>query len=46
LYNLSEDPSEKYNYAADHPDVLADIDRLKSEHSAGVVPVTCELDKI
>jgi arylsulfatase A-like enzyme len=36
LYNLSHDPSEQYNIAADHPDVLRDIEAMVAEHRANL----------
>ena len=38
LYHLGVDPSEKRNFAADHPDVLARIAEAVKAHQAGVVP--------
>lgn len=37
LYNLSVDPSEKYDIAADHPDVLQKIDAYVKEHQSDLV---------
>jgi len=36
LYNLSHDPSEQYNIAADHPEVLRDIAAMVAEHRANL----------
>ncbi len=36
LYHLGEDPSEQYNIAKDHPDVIADIRELVAEHEANL----------
>lgn len=36
LYHLGEDPSEQYNIAKDHPDVIADIRKLVAEHEANL----------
>lgn len=36
LYNLSHDPSEQYNIAAEHPDVLRDIEAMVAEHRANL----------
>jgi len=36
LYNLEHDPSEKYDVAADHPDVIARIRELVKKHEATV----------
>ena len=38
LYNLNEDPSEKFNLAATRPDVVAELKRIAEEHAKGVVP--------
>jgi len=32
LYNLSHDPSEQYNVAEDHPEVIAEIEAMVREH--------------
>jgi arylsulfatase A-like enzyme len=39
LYNLDQDPSEKYDVAEKHPGVLADLRKLADEHQKTVVPV-------
>lgn len=38
LFHLGRDPSEKRNVAADHADVLAEIQQAVKAHQAGVVP--------
>jgi hypothetical protein len=38
LYNLNEDPSEKFNLAATRPEITAQLMRLAEEHTQGVVP--------
>ncbi len=38
LYNVEEDPGEKFDIAAQHPDVIADIKAEVEKHLAGVVP--------
>ncbi len=45
LYNLNVDPSEKYNVAEQHPDVIAEIQSILKEHQASVVPVENQLEK-
>jgi arylsulfatase A-like enzyme len=45
LYNLSIDPSEKYNIADKHPDVIAEIKKVLEEHQKSVVPVENQLEK-
>ncbi len=37
LYNLEHDPSEKYNIAGKHPDILADIQREVESHNSKMV---------
>ena len=43
LYNLNRDPSEKYNVAADHPGVIAEIGREVEQNRATVKPVPSQL---
>ncbi len=45
LYNLNVDPSEKYNIADKHPEVIAEIQEILKEHLASVVPVENQLEK-
>jgi len=45
LFHLEHDPSEKYNVAKEHPEVIEDIRRLVERHQAGIVPVESQLDK-
>jgi len=45
LYNLDEDPSEKYDVAALYPDVIEDIKREAAKHLTTVKPVENQLDK-
>lgn len=45
LYHLEHDPSEKYNIAAMHPDVVERLTALAEKHIAGVEPVENQLDK-
>ena len=39
LYNLDEDPSEKFDIAAKHPEVMAELRRLADEHTKSVAQV-------
>ena len=39
LYNLDEDPGEKYDLAAQHPEIVAELRRLADAHKKTVVPV-------
>jgi len=45
LFNLNVDPSEKYNIAEQHPDVIADIQKTLKEHMVSVIPVENQLEK-
>jgi len=45
LYNLDHDPSEKWNVAAKHPEVIAEIRRIADEHKKAIPPVENQLDK-
>jgi arylsulfatase A-like enzyme len=38
LYHLGHDPSEKYDVAADHPDVIKDIQKEVALHLANLRP--------
>lgn len=42
LYNIEQDPSEKFDIAKDHPDVVADIQAEVEKHLAGVVHVKAQ----
>jgi arylsulfatase A-like enzyme len=44
LYNLSEDPSEKYDVAAEHPDVLTEIAQRVAVHRQGMQPAISQLE--
>nr|WP_299382984.1 sulfatase [Allomuricauda sp.] len=37
LYNLDHDPSEQYNIALEHPKVIAQIQKIVTEHKSGMV---------
>ena len=39
LYNLDQDPSEKFDLAGKHPELLAELRKLADEHQKTVVPV-------
>ncbi len=45
LYNLDHDPSEKFDVAARHADVVARIQRLAAEHRQGVEQVESQLER-
>jgi len=44
LYNLEVDPSEKWNVAADHPDIIAAIKSAAARHKETVEPVPSQLE--
>jgi arylsulfatase A-like enzyme len=44
LYHLLHDPSEKYNVAADHPEVIKQLRKLTQEHKKTVKPVVNQLE--
>lgn len=43
LYNVEVDPSEKYNIADDHPEVVKSIEDMVQAHKAKVTPVKDQL---
>lgn len=43
LFNLSEDPAEKYDVADDYPEVLAEIDEMVEKHKRNLVEVKDQL---
>jgi arylsulfatase A len=45
LYNVNIDPSEKYNIAGEHPEVIAEIREILDKHMAGIEPVENQLEK-
>ena len=45
LYNLNIDPSEKFNIAEQHPEVIAEIRMVLEEHLAGIEQVENQLEK-
>ena len=45
LYNVSEDPAEKYNIAEEHPEVIAEIRQIVEEHKETIEPVENQLEK-
>ena len=44
LYNLDHDPSEKYNIAALHADVVARLKNVAAQHQAGIAPYPSRLE--
>ena len=45
LYHLEHDPSEKYNIAQDHPEVIKRLTAIAHEHEASIEPVENQLTK-
>ena len=45
LYNLEHDPSEKYDIAKDHPDVIAELTKLAEQHKEAMVPGKPQLEE-
>ena len=46
LYHLGHDPSEKYNVAEKHPDVIAEIRKLAEAHQAAMEPGQQQLETL
>lgn len=44
LFNVEQDPSEKYDVASDHPDVIEDLKKEIVKHEATVKPVPSQLE--
>ena len=45
LYNLNIDPSEKYDVANEHPEIIDEIKQILEQHLSTVVPVENQLEK-
>lgn len=45
LFNLDEDPSEKFDVSKSHPEVIKEIQKLADEHKKTVKPVENQLEK-
>ncbi len=45
LFDINQDPSEKYDHAEDHPDVLKQMEDLIANHKKGVITLTPEMDR-
>lgn len=45
LFHIEHDPSEKYNIASDHPDILEQMKKLKAKHEMSIQPVDNQLIK-
>ncbi len=44
LFNINEDPSEKYEVGAKHPEKIEEIKRIYKEHQETIQPVKSQLD--
>ena len=44
LYNLDQDPSEKFEIGKQHPEVIEELKKEYEKHVAGVVPVPSQLE--
>jgi arylsulfatase A-like enzyme len=42
LFNVEADPGEKYNAAAEHPDIVADLMKLIEQEKATIKPGTVQ----
>ncbi len=45
LYNLDRDPSERFDIGKEHPDVLAEIQKIAEKHRQTVQRVENQLEK-
>jgi hypothetical protein len=45
LYNVAEDPGERWNIAGEHPEIIAEIKKVLEEHQASIKPVENQLEK-
>ncbi len=45
LFNLNFDPSEKYNIAEEHPEVIKEMEKILKEHLSSLIPVENQLEK-
>lgn len=45
LFNLDEDPSEKFDIAEKHPGIVAELTALAEEHRSTIEPVTNQLER-
>ncbi len=45
LFDLGEDPAEKFDVAEQHPKVMAELRRIAAEHTEAMVPGEPQLQK-
>ena len=46
LFNLQQDPSERFDIAANHANIIVEIEDMVKKHQATVKPPASELDKV
>jgi len=46
LFHLGEDPSECFNVAEDHPEVIAEIRKIAEAHQETIVPTPSQLERV
>lgn len=46
LFNLSHDPSERFDLVDKYPDVVKEIEQMVINHKSGVIPGPTQLEKI
>ena len=46
LFNLQQDPSERFDIAEKHASVISEIEEMVRKHQATVKPPASELDKL
>jgi arylsulfatase A len=44
LFHVEQDPSEQYNIAEQHPEIVEELTKIVQAHQAGVVPIPAQLD--
>jgi len=45
LYNVNIDPSEKFNIAGEHPEIIKELRKVMEKHLAGIEQVENQLEK-
>ncbi len=45
LFQVEEDPAERYDIAAAHPEIVAGLERLAERHRSGINPVPSQLER-
>ena len=46
LYNLDNDPSERFDVSKDHPKVMEELTKIYEDHAKQPRPVVNQLDRI